>query len=200
VFTAISIMAFRVGITIKTIVKNMTTKTISPANRSSERNGRSNVKRTALNFEKYAEEGNRFINDVADELGASRNTAARITKAVLHAVRDRLSADDAVEFAQGLPMALKGVFIDQWDISDNPVVIRRAHDFLDYIYYKDEFTAAFDFPSEDSVEEGLRGVFNVLECYMDEGQIEQVKMIMGDHITRLIEGEMYYDRNDPEPI
>jgi uncharacterized protein (DUF2267 family) len=178
----------------------MTTKTMSRGNRISTRNGRVNTKRTALNFEKYAQEGNQFINDVADELGVSRNSAARITKAVLHAVRDRLSADDAVEFAQGLPMALKGIYIDQWDISANPVVIRRAHDFLDYIYYKDEFTAAYDFPSEDSVEEGLRGVFNVLECYMDEGQIEQVKKIMGNHITQLIEGDMYYDRNDPEPI
>lgn len=155
------------------------------------------TRRGPLNFEKFAQEGNRFINDVADELGVSRNSAARITRAVLHAVRDRLPADDAVQFAQGLPMVLKGVFFDQWDMSDNPVVIRRPHDFLDYIYFMDEFNADYDFPYDNSVEEGLRAVFNVLEDYMDYGQVEQVKHIMGDAITKLIEGESFYKRNYP---
>jgi uncharacterized protein (DUF2267 family) len=158
------------------------------------------AKKGALNFERYAEEGNRFVNEVARDLGVSRNSAARITKSVLHAIRDRLPATDAVEFAQGLPMALKGIYFDQWDISRNPVVIRRPHDFLDYIYYKDEYTADIDFPDEDSVEESLRAVFNTLEYYMDPGQTEQIKKIMGNPIRELIEGDTFYRNDYPLPI
>jgi uncharacterized protein (DUF2267 family) len=161
---------------------------------------RRHPKKGFLNFERYAEEGNRFINEVARDLKVSRNSAARITKAVLHAIRDRLPAVDAVEFAQGLPMALKGIYFDQWAISQNPVVIRRPHDFLDYIYYKDEFCADIDFPHEDSVEESLRAVFSVLEFYMDRGQTEQIKKIMGNPIRELIEGDTFYRNDYPSPI
>jgi uncharacterized protein (DUF2267 family) len=149
-------------------------------------------KKHPLNLERFASEGNRFIKDVAFELGISRNSAARIIKAVLHAVRDRLPPDDAVEFSQGLPMFLKAVYFDQYDLSRTPVVIRRAHDFLDFIFYKDEMSASADFPTANSVERALKGVFNVLELYMDHGQIEQVKHIMGGEIRELIESREYH--------
>jgi uncharacterized protein (DUF2267 family) len=156
------------------------------------RNLKVKTSRHPLHFDKYAAVGNRFVKDVAEELNVSRNSAARIMKAVLHAVRDRLPPDDAIQFAQGLPMALKAVFIDQYDPSRTPVVIRRAHDFLDYIFYKDEFSANVDFPDQDSVEDALRGVFNVLECYMDPAQIEHIKHMMGQEIVELIEGREYH--------
>jgi uncharacterized protein (DUF2267 family) len=156
------------------------------------RNLKVKTARHPLNFDKFATIGNRFINDVAEELNVSRNSAARITKAVLHAVRDRLPPDDAIQFAQGLPMALKAVFIDQYDLSDAPVVIRHAHDFLDYIFYKNEFSANVDFPEEDSVEDALRGVFRVLECYMEPAQIGHIKHMMGKELVELIEGREYH--------
>lgn len=142
-------------------------------------------RRRPLNFEKFAAEGNRFINDVAFQLGVTRNSAARITKAVLQAIRDRMPANDAVEFAQGLPMALKGVFVEQYDISDTPVPIRRAEDFLDYVALKNDFSAVMDFPDRNAVAASVRGVFRVLECYMDPGQVEQVRDIIGEDIARL---------------
>src|SRR5436190_1499580 len=96
---------------------------------------------TAFNFEKYVQQGNHFIHEVADELGTkNRNKAMRVTRAVLHALRDRLPADDAVEFAQGLPMAIKGLYFDQYDLSRSPLKIRRREDFISYIMLKDKFS------------------------------------------------------------
>jgi uncharacterized protein (DUF2267 family) len=141
---------------------------------------------TEINLEKYAADGNRFLNDVADELRVSRGTAARITRCVLHALRDRMPPDDAVEFAQGLPMALKGLYFDQYDLSDSPVVIRKASEFLDFIAMKDGDNASYDFPDRRSIEEGLRGVFRVLEDYLDRGQTESVKEIVGKEIRDLL--------------
>jgi len=146
------------------------------------------VGRGALNFEEFAARGNHFINLVADELSCPRNTAARLTRAVIHAVRDRLPAEDAIQFAQGFPMALKAVFIDQYDISRVPVVIRNADDFLDFIYEKDGLAAAADLPTPIAAEEALQGVFRVLENTIDVGQIEQVKALLGRAICDLIEG------------
>jgi len=142
----------------------------------------------SMNFEAYASEGNRFINDVAEELQCDRNTASRITRAVLHALRDRLPADDAVEFAQGLPMALKGIYIDQYDISRTPVIIRTKHDFIDYIRSKDRLAAINDFRSPADVVQALQAVFHVLENHMDPGQVDQVKNLLHSEIVELIDG------------
>lgn len=142
----------------------------------------------SINFEEYAGEGNRFINEVAYELGTGRDKAARITRAVLHALRDRLPPDDAVQFAQGLPMALKGIFFDQYDISKAPVIIRGRDRFIDFVCSKDRFTAAYDFPDRQSVQEALRAVFFVLENNMDYGQVHQIKNMLNKEIVNLIEG------------
>jgi uncharacterized protein (DUF2267 family) len=141
----------------------------------------------ALNFEKYAAEGNRFINEVAAKLRCDRNTAGRVTRAVIHAVRDRLPVDDAIEFAQGLPMALKGVFIEQYDISRAPVRIRHADDFINFVRLKNRFSAVADFHSPYDVIRALHAVFSVLENHMDIGQVEQIKMMLPQEIVDLIE-------------
>jgi len=146
----------------------------------------------SINFEAYAAEGNRFINDVAFQLRVNRNSAARITRAVLHAVRDRLPPIDAVQFAQGLPMALKAIFIDQYEISKVPVKIRSSQKFLDYIYSKGGMTAETDFPDMESVVEALQAVFFVLERHMSFGQVQQIKMIMGAGVQELLESENTY--------
>jgi uncharacterized protein (DUF2267 family) len=151
--------------------------------------GRPRNRMRSMNFEKYAEEGNRFVNEVAFELGTrNRDKAARILRAVLHAVRDRLPAHDAVQFAQGLPMALKGIFIDQYDISDAPVVIRNKEDFIDFIVEKDKFAAAEDFPHPDDVVWGLKAVFRVFEYHMDPGQVSHIKKLLHSEIVDLIDG------------
>lgn len=145
-------------------------------------------KHKSMNFEEYASEGNRIIHEVAYELGTDRNQAARITRAVLHAIRDRIPADDAIEFAQGLPMALKGVFIDGYDISRTPIRIRSREKFIDFIYSKGGPSSPIDFPERESVEEALHAVFVVLERNMDYGQVQQIKNLMNIDLVNLIEG------------
>lgn len=138
-----------------------------------------------MNFEEYASDGNRIINEVSHEIGCDRNSAARIFKAVLHAVRDRLPASDAIEFAQGLPMVLKGVFIDQYDMSSAPVVIRHVGDFIDFVRSKNR-AADIDFPDDRSSIHCIKAVFRVLERNMDPGQVEQIKYMINQEVRDLL--------------
>lgn len=144
-----------------------------------------NTTHRSLNFEKYASDANYFVHQVADELDIDRNSAARITRAVLHAVRDRIPPVDAVQFAQGLPMALKGVFFDQYDVSHVPVLLRHPGEFIDYVCYKDGRSAVRDFPYREFVEDAIAAVFRVLERNMDYGQVEQIKRMMNTEIAYL---------------
>jgi uncharacterized protein (DUF2267 family) len=153
---------------------------------------KSPLHRGPLNFDKFASEGNQFVNDVAHGLGMPRATAARIIRAVLHAIRDRMPPDDAIQFAQGLPMALKAVFIDQYNLSDTPVIIRREEDFINFVRSKDAYLAGIDFPDDQSVKNAIHYVFNVLYGYMDHGQLNQVRHVVGHEIVDLIDG--YYGK------
>jgi uncharacterized protein (DUF2267 family) len=138
-----------------------------------------------MNFEKYAAEGNHFINEVAAYLNVDRNTAARVTRAVLHAVRDRIPPADAIEFAQGLPIAIKGIYFDQYDLARVPVILRHPSQFIDYVVYKNRQSAHKDFPNDEMVEDAIAAVFRVLEHAMDYGQVEQIKRMMNDEIAYL---------------
>lgn len=145
----------------------------------------------SMNFEDYAAEANRFINEVAEEMGCDRNMAARVTRAVLHALRDRLPPVDAVQFAQGLPMALRGVYFDQYDISRTPVLIRSIPAFLEYIRDKDRFSAIADFPYPQDAVHGLQAVFRVLSRNMDWGQVSQVINLLPKGIAQLIDSRRF---------
>jgi uncharacterized protein (DUF2267 family) len=130
-------------------------------------------------FEGYAVEGKNFIALVADELRTDNlRKALRITRAVLHALRDRLQPDDAVQFGQGLPMLIKGIYFDQYDISDTPVVIRHAPEFLYFIHEKNVYGKYSDFANENEIMDALQGVFRVLEGKMDYGQVRQIKYLL----------------------
>lgn len=152
-----------------------------------KRNGSHINKPKSMNFERYAAEGNRFINEVARELGTDRAQAARITRAVLHAIRDRLPPDDAIEFAQGLPMVLKGIYIDRYDISKTPLRIRDKRVFIEFIRRKAGLTAFIDFPGQQSVIRALQAVFYVLQRNMSYGQVEQIKQLLNRELVELIE-------------
>lgn len=147
---------------------------------------RRRIPHRSLNFEKYAAEGNHFLNEVAHELDCDRNYAARVTRAVLHAVRDRIPPDDAVQFAQGLPMAIKAVYFDQYNLSQVPVVIRHPEDFIDFVRYKDGESGRRDFPDNTDVEDAIAAVFRVLERHMDYGQVEQIKRVFNDEMAYLL--------------
>ena len=85
-------------------------------------------------------------------------------------------------------MALKGVFIDRYDISKTPVIIRNRKKFIEFIHYKAGVSAAADFPDPESVEEALRAVFYVMERNMSYGQVQHVKNALNLELQDLING------------
>jgi uncharacterized protein (DUF2267 family) len=65
---------------------------------------------------------NVWLAEIADEFGTDdRHFAYRVTRAWLHALRDRLPVPIAAHFAAQLPELLRGVFYDGWNPSKAPV-------------------------------------------------------------------------------
>jgi uncharacterized protein (DUF2267 family) len=82
------------------------------------------------------DKANAWLAEIAGEFGTrDRRLAYRVTRAWLHALRDRLPVPIAANFAAQLPELLRGVFYDGWNPSRVPVkfgpreyVLRFARD------------------------------------------------------------------------
>ena len=72
----------------------------------------------ALNFNKFAADGNEFIKLLARELGYPKDLkrASRVLRSVLHAFRNQLTIEESVQLIAQFPMFLKAVYVQNWTL------------------------------------------------------------------------------------
>ncbi len=71
-----------------------------------------------------------FAADLTDAaMLQTHNQVYAMTRAVLHAFRDRLAVADAIAFAQGLPAVLRAIYVEGWSGGDAPVSFGGAEAF-----------------------------------------------------------------------
>lgn len=61
---------------------------------------------------------------------ASRHDAYGALRAVLHALRDRLTHEQAVHLGAQLPLLVRGLYYEGWTLAGAPHASRRAEEFL----------------------------------------------------------------------
>jgi uncharacterized protein (DUF2267 family) len=86
-------------------------------------------------FDTTVDKTNRILKKIEESYGwpkERRNQSYNALRAVLHALRDRLTVDESADFAAQLPMLVRGVYYDGWDPSRVPKKMNRD-DFLDQI-------------------------------------------------------------------
>jgi uncharacterized protein (DUF2267 family) len=121
-----------------------------------------------------------WLKEIAEELGTpDRHRAYRALRAVLHALRDRLTVDEAAQLGAQLPMLVRGIYYEGWDPSHKPLKERHKEEFLAHIRrdFRDE-------PAVDA-EQLARAVFAVLARRVTEGEIEDVKHILPKELREL---------------
>ncbi|WP_242927787.1 DUF2267 domain-containing protein [Pontibacter vulgaris] len=142
----------------------------------------------AFNFEDNKKDAVVLLNAVAQELNTDdMNQAGRVFRAVLQSIRDRLPVNEAVHFAAQLPIIWKGIYFDQYEPDKVPITIRDAQAWLDYIRSKNAFAANNDFQQDEEIAHAFRAVFNTLQKYISEGQLQQVKQALHQDIQEMLE-------------
>jgi uncharacterized protein (DUF2267 family) len=149
----------------------------------------------ALNtFEKHAAKGNKFVKNVSEYLGdVNRDKAGRITKAVLHALRDVLTVQENLHLISQLPLVIKGVYVDNWKISGEPKRIRTIDDFCDDLRQIARLTAEEDFDTKDDCLDAVHAVFSVIRDMVSEGEIEDIRSILPRELKELWDVQIYND-------
>ena len=111
-----------------------------------------------------------WINDLDAKLGwANKARSYRLLKAVLHALRDHLQINEAVDFAAQFPTLLRGVYYEQWRPAATPVKERDRASFLARI------DRAFSGDPFDDVAGAVMAVLSFLSDKVSAGEISDVR-------------------------
>lgn len=115
-------------------------------------------------FDKTVQESNLWLKDIMERLNTTdRHRAYSTLRAVLHALRDRIGAENAAHLGAQLPMLLRGLFYEGWDPTNKPTKERHEEAFLAHV--------AQELPRADEaeIEQGIYAVFDVLSKHIDRG-------------------------------
>ena len=129
-------------------------------------------------FDQSLETTREWLQAVQEQMGLDdEQRAFRVLRAVLQTLRDRLTVEEAAQFAAQLPMLLQGVYYHGWTPTGKPLKIRSRQEFLGKV--------AEGLMRQHDPEEACRTVFRVLEEKMPGGVIEDVKRILPEPIRDL---------------
>jgi uncharacterized protein (DUF2267 family) len=98
--------------------------------------------------------------------------AYSVLRAVLHALRDRLTIDEAANFAAQLPMVVRGLYYEGWRPSSAPIKYKDRSEFYDRI--RQEMR---DKPNVDVVH-ATEGVFALLSAKITAGEMANLREMM----------------------
>jgi uncharacterized protein (DUF2267 family) len=133
-------------------------------------------------FDSTIQKTNIWLEELMERLRwQDRHRAYHALRAVLHALRDRLTVDEVVTLGAQLPMLIRGFYYEGWHVADKPLKERRKEAFLAHI--ADAFR---DNPDIDP-EEVTREVFQVLARHVSSGEIEGVKRCLPTDLRSLWE-------------
>ena len=130
-----------------------------------------------MNFNKWADNANLFVKEIAREMDAPQDTAraGRALRLVLHTLRNRLDPEQGAHLVAQLPMFIKGLFVDGWRPSSTPdKSIRNVEDFVDAMYEEDRLLAPRDFPDRASARQAAQAVLRVIKRHVSAGEASDV--------------------------
>jgi uncharacterized protein (DUF2267 family) len=131
-------------------------------------------------LEKSEQETNVWLNQIGERLDTTdRRKAFNALRATLHAVRDRVGADNAVHLAAQLPLLIKGLFFENWRPSETPTREREKGTFLANIDAEIYRGLGVD------TEQAVRAVLEVLAEHIDPDEVEKLRRLFPEDMRNL---------------
>lgn len=125
---------------------------------------------TVAAFENTLQGTNEWLQELNEELGRDDpQQAYRILRAVVMAVRDRLTVEEATDLGAQLPMLVRGFYYEGFNPSKTPTGERNREEFLARVAEN-----LLDQVDGDP-EVATRAVFKLLSNHITEGEIEHVR-------------------------
>ncbi|GGD58270.1 DUF2267 domain-containing protein [Muriicola marianensis] len=132
----------------------------------------------ALDFNKYAKEGNTFIKEYAREMNLGKDTekAGRIFSAIMHALRDIITPQESLQLVAQMPMFMKSAYVNGWTLKKEKPKIKHMEEFVELVRKHDGVAAVNDFGYEDELAERYIDItFIYLRKYISLGELEDIR-------------------------
>ncbi|MFA7253264.1 MAG: DUF2267 domain-containing protein [Patescibacteria group bacterium] len=132
-------------------------------------------------FDTTIQKSNLLINEIGRELGWEERPQQtyQALRVVLHALRDRLPAEEAMHFVAQLPLLIKGVFVDGWSLDEVPIKMNRK-EFMTRI--GDELKLDI----EGGIERVVHTVINKVFETIDPAEADKIIAVLPEEIGELI--------------
>lgn len=131
-------------------------------------------------FDRTVQKTHQWIDELKISMGwFDPEEAYRALRATLHALRDRLTVEEAAELGAQFPMLVRGFYYEGWRPTGKPVKERHKDEFLAHI---DEALAGYGLGSSEEI---ARGVFRLLNHRISAGEMEDVQSILPKEIREL---------------
>lgn len=115
---------------------------------------------------------NEWLRDIMNAIGANdTHMAYGALRAVLHALRDRLTVEEVVQLGAQLPMLVRGLYYEGWSPKGKPAKTDKA-EFLDAIQRQ--------FPGRVRLHPEVlaRAVLRVIAHHVSAGEVGDVKAVL----------------------
>lgn len=129
-------------------------------------------------FDKTLQTTNIWLQEIMADIGPDRQRAYHALRAVLHALRDRLTVEEAAHLGAQLPTLVRGFYYESWRPATNPARERSAEAFLGRV------AAGLQNIRPIDPEDATRAVFKVLTRHVAPGEIEDVKQMLPQELRR----------------
>lgn len=134
-------------------------------------------------FDRTVQKTNEWLHELmAFHDGFDREKAYLALRATLHALRDRLTAEEAAQLGAQLPMLIRGLYYEGWRPAGKPIKSRHKEEFLG------ELEKALEGYRLGRAEDVARGVFRVLNHRISAGEMEDVRQSLPREIRELFNG------------
>lgn len=128
-------------------------------------------------FNKYALKGNEMLKQILG-IPDDKDRALNVLKAVLHGIRNRITPEQSAQFIAQLPMIIKGIYVDGWQIGKHQKRVANFDKFAEEVYELGGGYKGYSFDDVIDAERGIQVVFSVLKQYISEGEFNDILTTM----------------------
>lgn len=143
----------------------------------------------AIEFDRYAQEGNAFIKELSLALGHPDNQdqTGILLRSTLHVLRDRITIGASFHLLAQLPMFLKALYVEQWKYLEEPEKSSSLEEFTKAVEREQATFGERRFNWSEPTADLVRTIFNALGKYWTEGEIEDVMAQLPPSLKPLFE-------------
>jgi uncharacterized protein (DUF2267 family) len=131
-------------------------------------------------FERTLHTSDRWVGDMAKEMGEPEDQAYGAMRAVLHTLRDRLPHNESAHLAAQLPTLVRGVYYEGWRPSETPMGYHAAEEFLVRVAHEGRLSGG----TEASV--ATSATMTVLREHVENGEMQDVLAVLPPPIRSLL--------------